>query len=186
MKFSGYCFYLNTNIGRFPNLHYCTLITRAKRFWRCLLRIKSMYICIWVCVCVHSFKVLSPYWKVTTCFWIVGEHLGNYLGVYSIGYFHFGSFRTLSPLLDNLQDWKIMKSNSLSAHLLINLWLPCFFFAEDELFELQTAEDLAIIFKQRNFLKEDEERNVFRTALEIIERIDLVKKFQIYIAASKS
>ena len=127
MKFSGYCFYLNTNIGRFPNLHYCTLITRAKRFWRCLLRIKSIYICIWVCVCVHSFKVLSPYWKVTTCFWIVGEHLGNYLGVYSIGYFHFGSFRTLSPLLDNLQDWKIMKSNSLSAHLLINLWLPCFF-----------------------------------------------------------
>ena len=61
-----------------------------------------------------------------------------------------------------------------------------FSFAEDQLFELQTAEDLAIILKEGNFLKEDKERNVFWTALKMIGRIDLVKKFQIYIAAGKS
>ena len=61
-----------------------------------------------------------------------------------------------------------------------------FFFAEGQLFELQTPEDLAIILEERNFLMEDEERNVFRTALESIGRIDLVKKFEIYIGAGKS
>ena len=54
------------------------------------------------------------------------------------------------------------------------------------MFELQTPEDLAIILEERNFLMEDEERNVFRTALESIGRIDLVKKFEIYIGAGKS
>ena len=52
--------------------------------------------------------------------------------------------------------------------------------------ELQTTEDLAIIFEKGNFLKEDEERNVFGKALEIIGRIDLTKKFLIYVAAGKS
>ena len=61
-----------------------------------------------------------------------------------------------------------------------------FFFAEDQLFELQTPEDLAIILEEKNFLMEDEERNVFRAALESIGRIDLVKKFEIYIGAGKS
>ena len=79
-----------------------------------------------------------------------------------------------------------MRLNCFSAHFLINLWLPYFFFAEDQLFELQTPEDLAIILEERNFLMEDEERNVFRTALESIGRIDLVKKFEIYIGAGKS
>ena len=79
-----------------------------------------------------------------------------------------------------------MRLNSFSAHLLINLWLPYFFFAEDQLFELQTPEDLAIILEEKNFLMEDEERNVFRAALESIGRIDLVKKFEIYIGAGKS
>ena len=54
------------------------------------------------------------------------------------------------------------------------------------MFELQTTEDLAIIFEEGKFLKEDEERNVFGKALEIIGRIDLTKKFQIYVAACKS
>ena len=54
------------------------------------------------------------------------------------------------------------------------------------MFELQTPEDLAIILEKENFLMEDEERNVFRMALELIGRIDLVKKFEIYIAAGKS
>ena len=79
-----------------------------------------------------------------------------------------------------------MRLNSFSAHLLINLWLPYFFFAEDQLFELQTPEDLAIILEEENFLREDKERNVFRAALESIGRIDLVKKFEIYIGAGKS
>ena len=79
-----------------------------------------------------------------------------------------------------------MRLNCFSAHFLINLWLPYFFFAEDQLFELQTPEDLAIILEKENFLMEDEERNVFRMALELIGRIDLVKKFEIYIAAGKS
>ena len=51
--------------------------------------------------------------------------------------------------------------------------------------ELQTVGDLEIIFKKENFLKEDEDRYVFRKALEIIGRIDLVKKFEIYLAAGK-
>ena len=54
------------------------------------------------------------------------------------------------------------------------------------MFELQTPEDLAIILEEKNFLMEDEERNVFRAALESIGRIDLVKKFEIYIGAGKS
>ena len=45
--------------------------------------------------------------------------------------------------------------------------------------------DLEIIFEKGNFLKEDEDRHVFRKALEIIGRIDLVKKFKIYLAAGK-
>ena len=60
-----------------------------------------------------------------------------------------------------------------------------FSFAGDQLFELQIAKDLPIVFEEENFLKEDEERNVFRTALQMIGRIDLVKKFQIYIATGK-
>ena len=49
--------------------------------------------------------------------------------------------------------------------------------------ELQTVGDLEIMFQEGNFLKEDEERNIFRKALEIIGRIDLKKKFEIYVAA---
>ena len=63
---------------------------------------------------------------------------------------------------------------------------PILFFVEDQLFELQTVEDLAIIFEEGNFLKDDEERNVFRKALEIIGRINLAKKFEIFVAAGKS
>ena len=45
--------------------------------------------------------------------------------------------------------------------------------------------DLEIIFEEENFLKGDEERSIFRKALEIIGRIDLAKKFEIYVAAGK-
>ena len=78
-----------------------------------------------------------------------------------------------------------MNSNSFFAYLLINFWSLNFFIVEEQLLELQTVEDLEIIFEKENFLKEDEDRYVFRKALEIIGRIDLVKKFEIYLAAGK-
>ena len=78
-----------------------------------------------------------------------------------------------------------MNSNSFFAYLLINFWSLNFFIVEEQLLELQTVEDLEIIFEKGNFLKEDEDRYVFRKALEIIGRIDLVKKFEIYLAAGK-
>ena len=71
-------------------------------------------------------------------------------------------------------------------HICWSIYDCLIFFAEDQLFELQTPEDLAIILEEGNFLMEDEERNVFRAALESIGRIDLVKKFEIYIGAGKS
>ena len=55
-----------------------------------------IFVCRCVCVWIHSFKVLSPYWKVTTCFWIVGKHLRNYPRVFGIGFFHFVSFKNVT------------------------------------------------------------------------------------------
>ena len=52
--------------------------------------------------------------------------------------------------------------------------------------ELQTVEDLEIILEKENFLEGDEDRHIFRKALEFIGRIDLVKKLQIYVEAGKS
>ena len=60
---------------------------------------------------------------------------------------------------------------------------PIFFFVEEQLLELQTVGDLEIILEKGNFLKEDEDRYIFRKTLEIIGRIDLVQKFEIYVAA---
>ena len=64
--------------------------------------------------------------------------------------------------------------------------LPIFFFVEEQLLELQTLGDLEIILEKGNFLKEDEDRYVFRKALEFTGRMDLVKKFEIYVATGKS
>ena len=61
-----------------------------------------------------------------------------------------------------------------------------FYFVEEQLLELQTVEDLEIILEKENFLEGDEDRYIFRKALEFIGRIDLVKKFQIYVEAGKS
>ena len=60
---------------------------------------------------------------------------------------------------------------------------PIFFFVVEQLLELQTVGDLEIILEKGNFLKEDEDRYIFRKTLEIIGRIDLVQKFEIYVAA---
>ena len=77
----------------------------------------------------------------------------------------------------------MMKSNSF-LHIGWSIYdRSVFFFVEEQLLELQTVGDLEMMFQEGNFLKEDEERNIFRKALEIIGRIDLKKKFEIYVAA---
>ena len=151
------------------------------------------YVCMCVygcmCVCLHFFKVLSPYWKVTTCFWIVGEHLWNYPGVLVLDTFILchSEHSHAKDRYKTICRIKKLWDRTPFLHIYWSVYdCPVFFFAEDQLFELQTAKDLAIILKEGNFLKEDKERNVFWTALKMIGRIDLVKKFQIYIAAGKS
>ena len=58
-------------------------------------------------------------------------------------------------------------------------------FLEDQLAEMETAEDAAIIFKEGNLLQCNQNKYTFKKALKIVGRNDLATKLEIYVAASK-
>ena len=58
-------------------------------------------------------------------------------------------------------------------------------FLEDQLEDMETGEDLAIIFKEDHLLKGNQDRQTFKESLQIIGRNDLAEKLDIYVAASK-
>ena len=60
-----------------------------------------------------------------------------------------------------------------------------YLFLEDQLAELKTGEDVAIIFEEGNFLQQNLDRQLFKEALQTIGRNDLANKLEIYIAAGK-
>ena len=59
------------------------------------------------------------------------------------------------------------------------------FFLEDQLADLETKEDVAIVLEDGNFLDEHQDRCVFQIALQTVGRYDLATKLEIYLAASK-
>ena len=75
--------------------------------------------------------------------------------------------------------------NSISFKKLSGVQLPHYFFLEDQLAELQTGEDVAIIFEEGNFLQENLDKQLFKEVLQTIGRNDLANKLEIYIAAGK-
>ena len=60
-----------------------------------------------------------------------------------------------------------------------------YFFIGDQLAELETGEDVEIIFNEANFLEGNLDKQTFKKALEIIGRNDLATKLEIYVAAGK-
>ena len=58
-------------------------------------------------------------------------------------------------------------------------------FLEEQLKDMETGEDVAIIFKEGHWLQGKQDRQTFKEALQIIGRSDLAKKLDIYVAASK-
>ena len=60
-----------------------------------------------------------------------------------------------------------------------------YFFIEDQLAELETGEDVEVIFNEANFLEGNLDKQTFKKALEIIGRNDLATKLEIYVAAGK-
>ena len=63
--------------------------------------------------------------------------------------------------------------------------MPNYFVLENQLAELKSGEDVAIIFNEGNFLQDNQNRQTFKKTLQIIEKSDLVTKLEIYIGASK-
>ena len=51
--------------------------------------------------------------------------------------------------------------------------------------ELETGEDVEIVFKEENVLESDLDKETFQKVLEAIERHDLNIKLEIYVAAGK-
>ena len=65
-------------------------------------------------------------------------------------------------------------------------WVYCnYFFIEDQLSELETGEDVAIMFEKCNMLERDNDWRTLKEALQIIGRKDISKQLQIYLAAGK-
>ena len=56
------------------------------------------------------------------------------------------------------------------------------FFAENELTELVTGEDLEIFLEEQKYLEDGSNRNTFKKILQYIERADLAAKLKIYLA----
>ena len=50
---------------------------------------------------------------------------------------------------------------------------------------METGEDLAIIVKEDQLLKENKDRQTFKEALQIIGKNDLAAKVDIYVAVCK-
>lgn len=80
--------------------------------------------------------------------------------------------------------WKNLPKNNLGM-IFVKLFNNFYFFVEDELVELEIGEDVAIIFKDTNYLEDSENRQTFKEALQGIERNNLATKFEIYLAAGK-
>ena len=65
-----------------------------------------------------------------------------------------------------------------------NLWVYSnYFFIEDQLSELETGDDVAILFGKINMLEGDDGRRILKEALQIIGRRDIRKQFDIYLGA---
>ena len=60
-----------------------------------------------------------------------------------------------------------------------------YFFIEDQLSELETGDDVAIMFGKCNMLEEGDGRRILKEALQIIQRRDISKKLEIYLGAGK-
>ena len=56
---------------------------------------------------------------------------------------------------------------------------------KDQLSELETGEDVAIMFEKCNMLEWDNDRRTLKEALQIIGRRDLSTQLEIYLAAGK-
>ena len=63
--------------------------------------------------------------------------------------------------------------------------MSSYFIVEDQLAELETGEDIAIMFKKCNLLEENYDRKTFKKSLQIIGRSDLTNALEIYLAAGK-
>ena len=62
----------------------------------------------------------------------------------------------------------------------------CYYvFIEDQLSELETGEDVAIMFGKCNMLEADGDRRTLKEALQIIGRRDISTQLEIYLAAGK-
>ena len=60
-----------------------------------------------------------------------------------------------------------------------------YFFAEDQLAEFETGENVALILKKGNLLEDNKFRETFKKSLQIIGRNDIARNFKIYLAAGK-
>ena len=80
-----------------------------------------------------------------------------------------------------MEDWEPV-SKSYQKKLLVYF---NYFFVEHQLSELETGEDVAIMFEKCNLLDGNDDRSTFKEALEIIGRRDISTQFEIYLAAGK-
>ena len=55
----------------------------------------------------------------------------------------------------------------------------------DQLSELETGEDVAIMFRKSNMLEGDDIWRTLKEALQIIGRRDIITQLEIYLAAGK-
>ena len=60
-----------------------------------------------------------------------------------------------------------------------------YFSIEDQLSELETGEDVAIIFRKCNILEVEHVWRTLKEALEIVGRRDISKQLEIYLAAGE-
>ena len=60
-----------------------------------------------------------------------------------------------------------------------------YFFAENQLAEFETGEDVVLILKKGSLLEDNEFRETFKKSLQSIGRNDLARNFEIYLAAGK-
>ena len=64
--------------------------------------------------------------------------------------------------------------------------LSNYFCLENQLWELQTGKDIAILFEKENVLQKNRDRKVFEEALQAVRRNDLAVKLEKYIVRGMS
>ena len=78
------------------------------------------------------------------------------------------------------EDWESVRSYPKT------FWVYCnYFVIGDQLSELETGEDVAIMFGKCNIQGGDDVRRALKEALQIIGRRDLTTQLEIYLAAGK-